>query len=59
MHQRVDWPDEVDVDGRIDSRGVEYIGTAKQQPDGTWRCLANVGGALCIVEVKITFEEAA
>jgi hypothetical protein len=55
----VDWPDEVDVDGRTDAKGVVFIGKAKQQSDGTWRCLANVGGALCIVEVKISFEEAA
>ena len=61
MHQRVFIePDELDVDGRMDAKGgVVFIGNAKRQSDGTWRCLANVGGALCIVEVKITFEEAA
>lgn len=60
MHQSVFVePDELDVDGKIDAKGVVFIGKASRQPDGTWRCLANVGGALCIVEVKITFEEAA
>jgi len=59
MHQRVVVePDELDVDGRLDAKGVMFLGTAKRQDDGTWRCLANVGGALCIVEPKITFEEA-
>lgn len=48
-------PEELDVDGRVDSRGVKFIGKAKRQPDGTWHCLADVGGALCIVEVKVTF----
>jgi len=46
---------EVDLDGYVDLRGVEYIGKAARQPDGTWRCLAKVGDALCIVEAKITF----
>jgi hypothetical protein len=49
----IESPKEVDVDGRIDSKGVIFIGKAIQQPDGTWRCLANVGRALCVVEVKI------
>jgi hypothetical protein len=60
MHQRVFVePDDLDVDGMVDAKGVVFIGMAKRQPNGTWRCLANVGGALCVVEVKITFEEAA
>lgn len=47
-------PLEVDVDGRVDDRlGIQYFGKAGLQPDGTWRCLANVGGALCVVEVSI------
>ena len=37
---------ELDVDGMIDRRGVKFIGTARRQPDGTYRCLADVGGAL-------------
>lgn len=48
-------PDEVDVDGRVDSKGVVYVGKAKRQPDGTWRALADVGGALCLVECTVTF----
>lgn len=47
-------PKEVDVDGMMDRKGVIFLGKATQQFDGTWRCLANVGGALCLVEVKIT-----
>jgi hypothetical protein len=54
MHQSFDdEPDEVDVDGRCDARGIVYLGKARRQPDGTWRCLANVGGALCLVEARV------
>ncbi len=42
------------VDGRIDRRGIRYLGIATRQPDGTWQCLADVGGALCRVEVTLT-----
>ena len=45
---------ELDVDGVVDDKGMRFIGKAKKQPDGTWVCLANVGGALCQVEVRIT-----
>jgi hypothetical protein len=45
---------EIDVDGHIDEKGIRYLGKAAKQPDGTWRCLADVGGALCLVEVRIT-----
>jgi hypothetical protein len=44
----------LDIDGRVDSKGVRYMGAAYEMTDGTWRCLADVGGALCIVEVTIT-----
>ena len=47
---------EVDVDG-LESKGVRFIGKAAKQEDGTWRCLAEVGGALCLVEVTITFTD--
>jgi hypothetical protein len=50
---------EFDVDGHVDAKGIRYIGKAVLMGDGTWRCLANVGGALCRVEVKITFQEKA
>lgn len=49
-------PNEVDLDGHIDAKGIQYIGKASRQPDGTWLCLANVGGALCRVEVKLSRE---
>ena len=49
-------PDVVDVDGMVDTKGVRCIGNATRQIDGTWRCLANVGGALCIVEVSISLK---
>ncbi len=45
---------EVDVDGYIDARGIRYLGKATRQEDGTWRCLADVDGALCLVEVTLT-----
>lgn len=45
-----EWP----VDGLIDRRGIRYLGIATRQPDGTWQCLADVGGSLCRVEVKLT-----
>jgi endogenous inhibitor of DNA gyrase (YacG/DUF329 family) len=45
---------QVDVDGYVDERyGVQYFGKATQWTDGTWRALANVGGALCLVECTI------
>lgn len=44
-----------DLDGYIDKKGIRYIGEATRQEDGTWRCLAVVDGALCIVEVLITY----
>lgn len=47
-------PFEIDLDDHVDDKGIRYIGKARRQSDGTWRCLANVGGALCLVEVKIT-----
>ncbi len=45
----------VNVQGRMDeARGIEYLGDAWEMSDGTWRCLANVRGMLCLVEVTIT-----
>lgn len=49
---------EIDLDGHVDSKGVRFIGKAKRYADGTWRCLADVGGALCVVEVRIRPEAA-
>lgn len=46
---------EVDVDGQMDEKtGIQYIGKAILQSNGLFRCLANVGGALCVVEVRVT-----
>jgi hypothetical protein len=50
--------DYVSVDGMCDPKRPEfirYIGKAARQRDGTWRCLAIIGGdLLCSVEVKLT-----
>jgi hypothetical protein len=48
---------EIDIDGYVDEKGIEYIGKATKQPDGKWACLANVAGALCLVELTITPKE--
>ena len=44
------------VEGYTDANGIRFLGDAEQQFDGTWRCLANVGGALCLVEVRVSFQ---
>jgi hypothetical protein len=49
------YADEVNVDGIVDQkRPIKYIGKARKQNNGLWTCLADVAGALCLVEVKIT-----
>lgn len=50
----LDGVEEVDVDGMVDAKGVRFVGKARRQPDGTWRALADVGGALCLVECTVT-----
>lgn len=51
------YPKTIDLDGVYDAKsGILYIGDARRQDDGTWLVLANVGGALCIVEVTISIE---
>lgn len=46
---------EIDVHDIVDeSTGIRYIGKAKRGFDGRWVCLAEVGGALCRVEVRVT-----
>ena len=47
---------EIDVQGMVNKKGVKFIGKAKRHENGTWTCLADVGGALCVVEVRITVE---
>lgn len=45
---------EIDLDGIVDtSTGIRYVGKAQRAFNGQWRCLANVGGALCLVEVRV------
>lgn len=52
--------EELDVDGMKDrTRDIWYIGKAYRQPDGKWRCLADVNGALCLVEVRIRKKDGA
>ena len=48
-------PDEIDMEGRIDDKNnVQYIGKGIKQPNGKYHCLANVSGALCIVECTVS-----
>ena len=45
---------EIDVDGLIDeSAGIRYIGKAMKTFEGRWLCLAQVGNALCRVELTV------
>ncbi len=45
---------EIDVNGLFDdATGISYIGQATKTFDGRWLCLANVGGALCRVELTV------
>ena len=45
---------EIDVDGLFDdSTGIRYIGKATKTYEGRWLCLADVGGALCRVELTV------
>lgn len=47
-------PDIVDVCGRFDEAyQIEYLGDATRQPNGLHTVLANVKGALCLVEVSL------
>ena len=66
LNLKYDPPIQIDVDGYIEEKTIKalygdrsfsaqisYIGKATKQLDGSWRCLANVDGKLCLVEVKI------
>lgn len=45
---------EIDVDGLFDeTTGIRYIGKATKTFEGRWLCLAQVGNALCRVEVTV------
>jgi len=44
---------EIDVDDMVDeATGIRYIGFARRVDD-RWQCLAQVGSALCLVEVRV------
>lgn len=48
-------PEEIKMDGVVDEeRGIHYWGIATRQENGKYRCLANVGGCLCLVELIAT-----
>lgn len=58
----MNFPHEVDLDGLYDNvyNGIDerkacikYIGTATLQSNGMFKVLADLNGALCIVEVKL------
>lgn len=44
----------LDVDGMGAGEGIVCMGKATQYSDGTWRCLANVHGALGIIQIRMT-----
>lgn len=45
---------EIDLDGLVDeATGIRYLGKATRVFDGSWRCLACVGAALCLVELRV------
>jgi hypothetical protein len=49
-----DPPIQINVDKILDeNRQIEYLGKATKQLDGTWHCIANVRGMLCIVSIRI------
>lgn len=52
------YPNKVNVEGLTSRSGsISYLGEATySHGDGFYKCLANVDGTLCIVEVKISFE---
>lgn len=61
----MNFPHEVDLDGQYDhsyngtderKAVIQYIGKATLQPNGMFKVLANVNGALCLVEVKLKFD---
>jgi hypothetical protein len=45
------------LEGHVDARGIRYLGEAALMGDGSWRCLADVGGCLCVVELRLTFTD--
>jgi hypothetical protein len=51
---RLPSPPQINVDQLMDpDRYIIYLGKATLQFNGTWHCLANVYGSLCLVEVTL------
>lgn len=48
-------PPRINVSGMIDAKNdhIRFLSEAVQQFDGTWRCVADVDGLLCWVQVTI------
>ena len=57
--ENVTKPYSFDVSRQYDRRtdGIQYLGIARRQTNGLYKCLANVAGALCVVEVRINFDD--
>lgn len=53
MENMQNMPDEVDLEGHIDERGITYIGIATRQPNGEYHVLAKVKDCLCRVACRI------
>jgi hypothetical protein len=55
------WPhiptgETIDINGRMDQRGVRYLGVARKYTNGEWVVLADCG-VLALVVVKLSFED--
>lgn len=45
---------EIDIDGVVDeTTGIRYIGKASKTLEDRWLCLAQIGRALCRVELTV------
>lgn len=51
-------PETVDVEGVSPNEGVTCMGIATRVSGSTYRCLARVAHALCLIEVRLTLDEA-
>lgn len=55
LELRLPNPPTIDLDGYVDDKtGFRFIGKAAQQFDGSWHCLADVYGCLCLVQLDLT-----
>jgi hypothetical protein len=50
-------PKEIDINGHVDAKGVRYLGKATKMANGMYQCLADVDGALCVVECRIVEDD--